>query len=112
VTAPGVEEELRVELDRVSTRIRILARRRSPDGARSPDIDEGPDPVGTIRAVLQRMADLAADAEGEPRRRVPELDPNALADQLLTLTQDLMATTDPVAQERGRQLLEGLRRDL
>jgi hypothetical protein len=45
-----------------------------------------------MQALLQRLADLAADAEGQPRRPVPRLD-NVLAlpDQLWVITADLIA---------------------
>ena len=44
-----------------------------------------------FHALVQRIADLAATAEGEPRRAVPRLDNDlALPDQLLVVTQDLI----------------------
>jgi hypothetical protein len=45
-----------------------------------------------MHALLQRLADLAADAEGQPRRPVPRLD-NVLAlpDQLRVIAADLTA---------------------
>jgi hypothetical protein len=48
-----------------------------------------------MHALIQRLADLAADAEGEPRRPVPRLD-NVLAlpDQLRVIAADLIAA-DP-----------------
>lgn len=65
-----------------------------------------------VRSVLQRLADLAADVEGVPYRPLPELDPYALADQLLVLTQELLSVADPVACDRARRLLSDLRQDL
>jgi hypothetical protein len=45
-----------------------------------------------VHALVQRLADLAADAEGEPRRPVPRLDNDlALPDQLRVVTADLLA---------------------
>lgn len=41
-----------------------------------------------MRAALQRLADLAADAEGQPRRRVPDVGEVALVDQLAVLVDD------------------------
>jgi hypothetical protein len=45
-----------------------------------------------MHALLQRLADLATDAEGQPRRPVPRLD-NVLAlpDQLRVIAADLTA---------------------
>lgn len=45
-----------------------------------------------VHALVQEVADLAADAEGQPRRPVPRLgnDP-ALADQLQVVAADLIA---------------------
>jgi len=48
-----------------------------------------------VYALVQRLADAAADAEGRPRRRVPRLDNDlALPDQLRVLAADLLAA-DP-----------------
>jgi hypothetical protein len=47
---------------------------------------------------VQRIADLAAGAEGEPRRPVPRLDNNlALTDQLRVVAADLIAAGPPPA---------------
>ncbi len=44
-------------------------------------------------ALVQRIADLDADAEGEPRREVPRLDNDlALPDQLRVVVADLLAS--------------------
>lgn len=44
-----------------------------------------------MHELVQRIADLAAAAEGQPRRAVPRLDNDlALPDQLLVVTQDLL----------------------
>ncbi len=46
--------------------------------------------------LAQRLADWAADMEGQPRRRVPRLDGDmALPDQLRVLATDLAATKPP-----------------
>jgi len=50
-----------------------------------------PERVATARDAVQRLADLAADAEDQPRRAVPRLHPMAIADQLEVLAVD--ATT-------------------
>ncbi|HEY8532742.1 MAG TPA: hypothetical protein VIL44_02545 [Micromonospora sp.] len=45
-----------------------------------------------VHALVQRIADRAADAEGEPRRRVPRLDNDlVLPDQLRVVVADLVA---------------------
>ena len=44
---------------------------------------------------MQRIADLGADAEGEPRRPVPRLADTALADQLAVVVDDVLRTGDP-----------------
>ena len=45
----------------------------------------------TVYALVQRLADRAADAEGGPRRTVPRLPDHALPDQVRVLTADLLA---------------------
>jgi hypothetical protein len=56
--------------------------------------------------LVQRLADLAADAEGQPRRPVPRLDNDlALPDQLRVVTADLLAARpgeDVLAQAAER----------
>ncbi|KAB1933377.1 hypothetical protein F8271_24535 [Micromonospora sp. ALFpr18c] len=45
-----------------------------------------------VHRLVQEIANLAADAEGEPRRTVPRLDNDvALPDQLRVVTADLFA---------------------
>jgi hypothetical protein len=51
-----------------------------------------------VFALVQRLADLGAEAEGQPARRVPRLDTDlGLGDQLRVLTQDLIAAGPPDA---------------
>ena len=46
----------------------------------------------TVHGLVQRLADRAAAAEGEPHRPVPRLDSDlALVDQLRVVTADLLA---------------------
>lgn len=59
-------------------------------------------PAGTrgdlTHGLVQRIADRAADAEGEPRRPVPRLvADSALTDQLRVVTADLLAAAPPEA---------------
>ncbi len=49
------------------------------------------DRIATARRAVQRLADLAADADGRPRVPVPELPATALADQLVVLDADAAA---------------------
>jgi hypothetical protein len=73
------------QLERLADRLRVvgprLAAREGP---------EARDLLAAIRSGLQQLADLAADADGRPRRVVPELAAFALADQLLVLGHDLL----------------------
>jgi hypothetical protein len=74
-------------LERLADRLRVvgprLAARQDPAAK---------DLLASIRNGLQRLADLAADADGGPRRVVPELAAHALADQALVLGYDLLAS--------------------
>lgn len=48
-----------------------------------------------FHALVQELADSAADAEGQPRRAVPRLSPDtALPDQLRVVVADLIAAAD------------------
>ena len=63
-----------------------------------------------VRDVTQRLADLAADLEGEPRRAVPRLEGDPpLADQLAVVADDLARAV--VASGRG-DVLAGARAEL
>jgi hypothetical protein len=82
--SPTPEQALR-SLDRLADRLRVVGPRLA---ARS-----GPEAVQTLREIrvgLQQLADLTADADGEPRRPVPELAAYALAEQALVLGHDLL----------------------
>lgn len=49
-----------------------------------------------VHRLVQRLADLAADAESVPRRAVPRLDNDlALPDQLRVVTADLLDAAPP-----------------
>ncbi|MDQ7908724.1 hypothetical protein RB614_29750 [Phytohabitans sp. ZYX-F-186] len=59
-------------------------------------------PAGTrgdlTHGLVQRIADRAADAEGQPRRPVPRLVADtALTDQLRVVAADLLAAAPPAA---------------
>jgi len=93
-------EEARRRLERLADRLRVVGPRlaaREGESAR--------ERLARIRAGLQRIADLAADADGEPRRPVPELAAHALGDQALVLGLDLLGPEEtgvgrPGADER------------
>ncbi|MBT0770520.1 hypothetical protein KIH74_16365 [Kineosporia sp. J2-2] len=76
-------------LERCADRLRVvgprLAARQGVEAAQL---------LARIRAGLQHIADLTADADGEPRRAVPELSAYALADQMLVLGNDLLRDGD------------------
>ncbi len=63
-------------------------------------------PADVMYALVQRVADLAADAEGRPRSRVPRLG-NALAlpDQLRVMARDLAATGNQQAIAEATELV-------
>ncbi|MBX6356261.1 MAG: hypothetical protein IRZ05_10475 [Micromonosporaceae bacterium] len=49
-----------------------------------------------VHGLVQRLADWAADQEGQPRRPVPRLDSDlALPDQLRVVANDLVAAAPP-----------------
>jgi len=93
VTGPGPagsvsEEEALRRLERVADRLRVVGPRLAGR--------EGPAAEGLlaqIRGCLQRLADLAATADGEPPRSVPVLAPHALGDQVLVLGHDLFGSS-------------------
>jgi hypothetical protein len=60
-------------------------------------------------AVVQRLADLGADAEGRPRRPVPRLGPTVLADQLAVLADDVARTGDAAAISAASEELTALK---
>jgi hypothetical protein len=66
-----------------------------------------------VHRLVQRLADLAADAEGEPRRPVPRLDNDlALPDQLRVVVADLIAAGPPEALAAAARDIATVRRSL
>jgi hypothetical protein len=61
-----------------------------------------------VRALLQELADLAAEAEGGERREVPLLADRALGDQLAVLVRDAVDAGTDAADVHAR--LVALRR--
>jgi hypothetical protein len=60
-------------------------------------------------AVVQRLADVAADAEGRPHRAVPRLAGVNPADQLMVMVDDVLRTGDPAALRAAATELAALR---
>jgi hypothetical protein len=78
-------EDAERRLQRLADRLRVMGPRLAGRGSAEAEAT-----LAQVRAGLQRLADLAAEAEGQPRRVVPELGPHALADQALVLGHDLL----------------------
>jgi hypothetical protein len=79
-------ERLEADLRRTADRLRTLGLARlgasfAPEATRA----------DAARDVAQRLADLAADLEGEPRRTVPRLADAAVGDQVAVCGHDLLA---------------------
>ncbi len=85
MTAVDTDDAVR-RLERLANRLRVVGPRLAArDGEAAHQV------LQEIRAGLQRLADLAADADGERRRVVPELAAHALGDQVLVLGHDLLS---------------------
>lgn len=108
----GPPEPRRAELSRFlglqTDRIRGLPLARL-ERARTGEEDSAAD---RIRAAAQTLADLAADAEGQPRRTVPRLATHGLGDQLAVLGKDVVQHGDAAALERLHEVLVAVRRAL
>jgi hypothetical protein len=65
-----------------------------------------------VAGVVQRLADVAADAEGRSRRPVPRPAGVNLADQLAVMIDDIGRTGDPAALRTAGAELTALRRAL
>jgi hypothetical protein len=98
---------LEVEARRVADRLRVLGPRWVERGEVA-----GPAAAQDVRRVLQRLADLGAQAEGRPVRAVPELGLHALADQLLVLVADVEHQATSAACALAADWLTGLRTSL
>jgi hypothetical protein len=97
---PGLEREA----GRVADRLRVLgprwaARDHAPDAAA----------IGAVRAALQALADVAADAAGAARRPVPPLALHAAGDQVLVLARE---AAQAGATDAAHQILVTLRHAL
>ena len=79
-------ERLEADLRRTVDRLRTLGLARL--GA---SFEPEPTRADAARDVAQRLADLAADLEGRPRRTVPRLADSAVGDQVAVCGHDLLA---------------------
>lgn len=79
-------ERLEADLGRTVDRLRTLGLARL-GASFAPE----PTRADAARVVAQRLADLAADLEGEPRRTVPRLADAAVGDQVAVCGHDLLA---------------------
>ncbi|MEZ0164591.1 hypothetical protein AB2L27_07420 [Kineococcus sp. LSe6-4] len=108
----GAPESRRTELSRVlalqTDRIRGLPLARL-DRARPGEELSAAD---VVRAAAQDLADLAADAEGQPRRPVPRLATHGLGDQLAVLGADVLRHGDAAALAAAHEVLTTVRRAL
>jgi hypothetical protein len=105
VTERELAREVRRLVDRVShwTPSRWAASSASGAGSRA----------DAFHALVQALADLGADAEGEPRRPVPRLESDlALPDQLRVVTADLLASGSPRARTAAAERAAAAGREL
>jgi hypothetical protein len=101
----GLAREVRRLVDRVThwTPSRWAASGVSGTGSRA----------DMVYALVQDLADHAADAEGEPHRPVPRLDNDAaLPDQLRVIAADLLAVGSPDVLTAAAGRVATISRDL
>jgi hypothetical protein len=98
VSDPASADELRVVVDRLVGQVAHWTPSRW--GAASGDF--GRPRADVVHRLVQRIADLAALAEGESLRPVPHLDSDlALPDQLIVVTRDLLRAAPDAATLRA-----------
>jgi hypothetical protein len=105
MSADELARESRRLVDRVSTwpPPRWAASSASGPGSRA----------DRFHALVQTLADQAADAEGQPRRVVPRLSPDtALPDQLRVIVADLLLVADEEALTTALKRLTAAKRAL
>jgi hypothetical protein len=104
-------ERYAADLERTVDRLRSLALTRL-----SAPFEPEPTRADAARDLVQRLADLAAELEGGPRRTIPRLADPAVGDQLAVVGQDLAAAARaagrPEALEEPAEALLALRRRL
>ncbi|MFG1921172.1 hypothetical protein [Cryptosporangium sp. NPDC048952] len=83
----------------------------SPAAMTPSPVEGGATVAGCLHLVVQALADLGADAEGQPRRAVPRMaEPGTLVDQLTVLGNDLVAAgADASELDRLTDRLDALR---
>nr|WP_296072579.1 hypothetical protein [uncultured Actinoplanes sp.] len=65
-----------------------------------------------VYALVQRLADLAADAEGRPRRPVPREHDMILPDQIRVMADDLLATGRVETLAEATAAVDAVRKEL
>ncbi|PPK97221.1 hypothetical protein CLV92_10436 [Kineococcus xinjiangensis] len=101
-------EGVRAELRRVVDRLRSLPLSRLDRPAEGADVSR----ADVARRTAQALADLAADAEGAPRRPLPRLAVHGVGDQLAVVGADVLAACGPDALGAAEEQLAALRRAL
>jgi hypothetical protein len=71
-----------------------------------------PTKADTVYALVQRLADLSADAEGRAHRRVPRVSDLVLADQIRVMADDLIAGAPAETLREATAAVDTVRRDL
>jgi hypothetical protein len=72
----------------------------------------GPTRGDTLYALIQRLADLGADAENRPHHPVPRLSDLVLRDQLRVMADDLLATPSEQLLPQATEAVDTVRRAL
>lgn len=103
--AAALARELLPRLRRWDSASWSVAAQPAGAGTRS----RGPSRADVAAAVVQRLADAAADAEGQPRRTVPRIAGVNLADQLTVVVDDVLRTGDLAALRAAATELSALR---
>lgn len=63
----------------------------------------------SVAGLVQALADVVADAEGQPRRPVPEVEvPMTLVAQLAVMARDLRAVERELTEEQRGAVLEAI----
>jgi hypothetical protein len=94
--------EFRTSVDRLLTRIGHWDQGRWAANGRA----------DAVYALVQRLADRAADAEGRDRRPVPRESDLILPDQLRVMADDLLAAAEEPALEQATDDVDAVRHTL
>ena len=71
-----------------------------------------PRTADTVYALVQHLADLGADAENRPHRRVPRVSDLVLIDQVRVMADDLLAAGSDDALRDATAAVDTVRRSL